>query len=81
MFQVPEAIEESTQDDSSELFSMSSELFSMSKPRFSGLGWSVAKRSGSLTSGPSSCDKFSVSMNKSIRMLKNSAMKVFIQCT
>ena len=56
--QVPETIEESAKDDSNELLSMS---------QTSKAGWYVAKRSGSLTSRPSSCDKFSDSVNKSIR--------------
>ena len=57
--QVPEATEESAKDGSDELFSLS---------QTSRLGWSVTKWRGSLTSGPSSGDKFSDSVNKSIRM-------------
>lgn len=57
--QVPEATEESAKDGSNELFSMS---------QASRLGWAVAKRRGSLTSGPSSGDRFSDSVNKSIRI-------------
>lgn len=59
VFQVPETIEESAKDDSSELFSMS---------ETSRLGWSVAKRRGSWTSGPFSPNKSSDSMDKNIKM-------------